>query len=175
MQTWLKNSLTILILFYSSKYSYPWNFRIPINTHFSLWIWYSKFPSSPLGSKSPYQIYTISLFISTHASYVSLDCIVSKTHGTHLQDFLLERRMLFKFLEKNSEISLSIPISIRDIDAWTVLHYLNFPEIVKMIYSILSLSIVPEFRYKEGVFIYCEVKWSVSHSIISDSLWPHGL
>ena len=68
-----------------------------------------------MGSKSPYQIYTLSLFISTHASYVSLDCLVSKTHGTHLQDFFLERRMLFKFLEKDSEISLSIPISIRDI------------------------------------------------------------
>ena len=40
--------------------------------------------------------------------------------------------MLFKFLEKDSEISLSIPISIRDIiDAWTVLHYLNFQEMFK--------------------------------------------
>ena len=84
--------------------------------------------------------------------------------------------MLFKFLEKDSEISLSIPISIRDfVDAWTVLHYLNFPEMLKKIYSIISLSTVPEFRCKEGVFIYCEVKWNVSHSFVSDSLWPHGL
>ena len=38
------------------------------------------------------------------------------SHGRGLgQDFSLERRMLFKFLEKDSEISLSIPISIRDI------------------------------------------------------------
>lgn len=86
----------------------------------------------------------------------------SRTHMAHLQDFLLGQRMLCKFWEEGGgcEISLGFCFYIRDlVGTWTVLLYLQFPEILR--YAVF--------------FIYLQCQNSCVNSLVSKDSQTRGL
>lgn len=129
-----------LTLYNSSKYACAQNFRIPISTHFLPPDVISNTSFKSFGVVNHDVRYLQHLFSFQICIYISFTiCLAdegSRTHFTHLQDFLFGHKMLFKFLEEEigfcdfTEHSFSI---MHIVDAWNILPYLNFPKILKHI------------------------------------------